>query len=216
MHHMLSTSKLIYSIDRGISDFNRDMFFVSEHDKELQVMITSEFLVGNIHKLKKTLFVEESLEKCHSWLISAVTNIATILILSEHHIPGRDVITQALEVSDKQILRLIIDHVFKQGYSRSNLEYSIDLIENFLKENYPVFYKPLIQYLTESIGERTHSEVDQHFRKATNYPNLTLVESIIWLTDQGVLMTGVKPKRITARSRVTVDEVTVYYIGGGE
>ena len=216
MHHMLSTSKLIYSIDRGISDFNRDMFFVSERDKELQIMIMSEFLAGNIHKLKKTLFIEESLEKCHSWLISAVTNIATILILNEHHIPGRDVITQALEVSDNQILKLIIDHVFKQGYSESNLGYSIDLIENFLKENYQAFYKPLIQYLKESIGERTHSEVDLHFRKATNYPNLTLVESIIWLSDQGILMTGVKPKRITSRSRVTVDEVTVYYIGGGE
>lgn len=214
MHHMLSTSKLIYSIEKGISDFNRDMFNVAERDRELQIMLSCEFLVGIIHKLKKSLYIENSLEKAFSWLILATTQISRILIFLESQIPGRDVITQAQEISDNPILNNIMK-VFKEGYTEENLELSINILENFLIENISSFYKPLFEYLKESMGERSHSEMDLHFRKSTGFPNLTLVESIIWLTDQGLLMTGVKPKRITARSRVTVDEVTVYYIGDG-
>jgi hypothetical protein len=215
MHHMLSTSKLMYSIEKGISDFNRDMFSVAERDRELQIMLSCEFLVGILHKLKKSLYIENSLEKAFSWLILATTQIARILIFLEGQIPGRDVITQAQEISDNPLLNNIILNVFKVGYSENNLEYSINIIDNFLIENVDSCYKPLFEYLKESMGDRSHSEMDLHFRKSTGFPNLTLVESIIWLTDQGILMTGVKPKRITARSRVTVDEVTVYYIGDG-
>jgi predicted nucleotidyltransferase len=215
MHHMLSTSKLIYSIEKGISDFNRDLFYVAERDRELQIMLSCEFLVGILHKLKKSLHVENSLEKAFSWLILATTQISRILIFLESQIPGREVITQAQEISDNPILNNIILNVFKAGYSEKNLEFSINIIEKFIIKNTYYFYKPLFEYLKESIGERSHSEIDLHFRKSTGYPNLTLVESIIWLADKDILMTGVKPKRITARSRVTVDEVTVYYIGDG-
>ena len=96
------------------------------------------------------------------------------------------------------------------------MEYALNLIEDFLIENTKRFFKPLFDYLKESIGERSHSELDLHFQKITGFQNLTLVESVSWLSDQGILMLGVKPKRITARSRVTVDETTIFYIGGEE
>ncbi|MFX0124140.1 MAG: nucleotidyltransferase domain-containing protein [Candidatus Hodarchaeota archaeon] len=216
MHHLLSTSKLIHSIDRGISEFNRDMFNVAERDKELQILVRSEMLVGAIFKLKKTLYVEESLEKSFNWLILATQEIARILILLEGKIPGRDILTQAQEVSTNKILDNIIMNVFKKGFSKNSVEYAINLIENFLIKNANQFFEPLIDYLKESIGERSHSELDLHFQKTTGFQGLTLVESITWLSDRGVLMLGVKPKRITARSRVTVDETTIFYIGGEE
>ncbi|MFX0050955.1 MAG: nucleotidyltransferase domain-containing protein [Candidatus Hodarchaeota archaeon] len=215
-HHMLSTSKLIHSSDRGISEFNRDMFSVAERDKELQILVRSEMLVGNIHKLKKTLYIEESLEKSFNWLILASQEIARILIFLEGKIPGRDILTQAQEETTHEILDDIVNNVFKKGFSKENVEYALNLIEDFLIKNTKQFFRPLFDYLTEGIGERSHSELDLHFQKTTGFQGLTLVESITWLTDQGILMLGVKPKRITARSRVTVDETTIYYIGGEE
>ena len=215
-HHMLSTSKLIHSTDRGISEFNRDMFSVAERDRELQILIRSEMLVGDLHKIKKTLYVEESLEKSFNWVIFAAQEIARILIFLEGKIPGRDILTQAQEVSTDEILDNIILNVFKKGFSEQSVEYAINLIEEFLVQNTSKFFKPLFDYLKESVGERTHSELDLYFKKATGFQGLTLVESIIWLNDQGILMLGSKPKRITARSRVTVDETTIFYIGGEE
>jgi predicted nucleotidyltransferase len=215
-HHMLSTSKLIHSSDRGISEFNRDMFSVAKRDKELQILVRSEMLVGAIHKLKKTLYIEESLEKSFNWLILATQEIARILIFLEGRIPGRDILTQAREETTHEILEDIINNVFKKGFSKENVEYAINLIEDFLIKNTKQFFRPLFDYLTEGIGERSHSELDLHFQKTTGFQRLTLVESITWLTDQGILMLGTKPKRITARSRVTVDETTIYYIGGEE
>lgn len=215
-HHMLSTSKLIHSSDRGISEFNRDMFSVAERDKELQILVRSEMLVSNINKLKKTLYIEESLENSFNWLILASQEIARILIFLEGKIPGRDILTQAQEVTKHEILENIINNVFKKGFSKENVGYALNLIEDFLIKNTKQFFKPLFDYLTESIGERSHSELDLHFQKTTGFQELTLVESISWLSDQGILMLGAKRKRITARSRVTVDETTIYYIGGEE
>ncbi|UCG01694.1 MAG: nucleotidyltransferase domain-containing protein [Candidatus Heimdallarchaeota archaeon] len=216
MHHMLSTSKLIHSIDRGISEFNRDMFTVAERDRELQILVRSEILVSSIHKIKKTLYIEESLENSFNWVILATQEIARILIFLEGKIPGRDIITQAQEVSTNQILENIISNVFKKGFSKESVEYTLNLVEDFLNKNTNKFFKPLFDYLKESIGERSHSEIDRHFQKTTGFQNLSLFESISWLSDLGVLMLGAKPKRITARSRVTVDETTVFYIGGEE
>jgi len=215
-HHMLSTSKLIRSSDRGISEFNRDMFSVADRDKELQILVRSEMLVGDINKIKKTLYVEESLEKSINWVINATQEIARILIFLEGKIPGRDILTQAQEVSPNEILDKIIGEVFKNGFSKESVEYALNLIEDFIIKNTNRFFKPLFDYLKEGIGERTHSELDLHFQKATGFRGLTLVESITWLSDQAILMLGVKPKRITARSRVTVDETTIFYIGGEE
>jgi predicted nucleotidyltransferase len=215
-HHMLSTSKLIHSSDRGISEFNRDMFSVAERDRELQILIRSEMLVGDLHKIKKTLYIEESLENSFNWLIFATQEIARILIFLEGKIPGRDILTQAQEVSTNKILENILSHVFKKGFSKESVEYALNLIEDFLTKNTHQFFKPLFDYLQESIGERSHSELDLHFQKTTGFQALTLVESISWLSDQGILMLGVKPKRITARSRVTIDETTIFYIGGEE
>lgn len=213
-HHMLSTSQLFHSTDRGISEFNRDMFSVAERDKELQLLIRSEMLVGAIHKLKKTIYVEESLEKSINWLITATQDIAQILIFREGKIPGRDILTQAQELDSNPILNELLSDVFKKGFSLESVKYGLNIIEAYLIENTKVFFKPLFDYLKESIGERTHSEVDRYFKTATGLQSLTLVESISWLSDRGILMLGVKPKRITARCRSTVDETTVYYIGG--
>lgn len=216
MHHMLSTSKLIHSTDRGISEFNRDMFSVAERDKRLQILVRSEMLVGALFKIRKALYVEESIEKSINWLILATQDIARILILLEGKIPGRDILTQAQETSKNEILKNLINNVFKKGFSNESVEYALKLIENYLIVNIKIFFEPLFDYLNDGIGERTHSELDLHFKKATGFQGLTLVESISWLCDQGFLMTGVKPKRITSRSRVAVDEITVYYIGGDE
>ena len=215
-HHLLSTSKLIHSTDKGISEFNRDMFSVAERDKDLQILVRAEMLVGGIHKLKKTLYIEESLEKSFNWLLLVTQEIARILVLLEGRIPGRDILTQAQEVSTNEILEKLIVNVFKKGFSHETVEYGLNLIENFLISNIDRFFKPLFDYLKESIGERSHSELDLYFKKATGFQQLTLFESIIWLSDQGILMLGTKPKRITARSRVTIDETTIFYLGGEE
>ncbi len=216
LHHMLSTSKLIHSNDRGISEFNRDMFSVAERDRELQILVRSEMLIGGMHKLKKALHIEESLEKSFNWVIMATQEIARILIFLEGKIPGRDILTQAQEVSTNKILENIMENVFKKGFTKENVEYALNLIEEFLIKNITQFFKPLFDYLKESIGERSHSELDLHFQKTTGFQSLTLVESVSWLSDQGILMLGVQPKRITARSRVTVDETSIFYIGGEE
>jgi predicted nucleotidyltransferase len=215
LHHLYSTSDLVYSTDRGISEFNRDMFKVAGRDRDIQVLLRAEMLVGFHHKAQKTLFFENNMDKAFNWIVLACQEIARTYILKDGNIPGRDVITQARELYPDSILEKIFSTTFQVGYNESNLESSINLIEKYLEDNTNYLFKALFDYMKEKVGERNLSEIDQYFRKSFgNVPFFTLVESIEWLTNKGEMMKGVNPKRITTKSRVTVDETTVFYIGG--
>ena len=69
LHHMLATSKLVYSTDKAISEFNRDMLSTAERDKELQIMVNTERLIGCLFKAQKTFHVEKDIQKCFMWII---------------------------------------------------------------------------------------------------------------------------------------------------
>lgn len=215
-HHLLSSSKLIYSTDKAISEFNRDMSSIAERDKDLQLMLSAEFLVGGLHKAQKTLYVEKSREKCFRWLFQISEQLARIVILMNNQIPGRDVLAQLKEI-DSKIYSATSLKIITDGFSEQNIEYFLEYIENFLLEHKNRLYKPLFEYLKE-VSERTVSEIDNHFAKAlgtfgsSNF--LTFVESYEWLAHHGDIMKGISPRRITAKSRITVDETLLYYIGG--
>lgn len=215
MHHLYSTSELVYSSDRGISEFNRDMFKVAGRDRDIQVLLRAEFLIGNFHKAQKTLFYENNVDKAFNWINLACQEIARTIILKNGNIPGRDVITQARELVSDSILEEIFSSTFRVGYNEENLATAITIIKKYLVENKGYLFKAFFDYMKEKVGERSHSEIDQHFRKSFgNVPFFTLVETIEWLSQEGDIMKGITPKRITSKSRITVDETTIYYIGG--
>jgi predicted nucleotidyltransferase len=215
MHHVYSTSELVYSSDRGISEFNRDMFIVAGRDRDIQVLLRSEMLIVCFHKAQNTLFHENNLDKAFNWINLACQEIARIIILKTGNIPGRDVITQAQELVPNSILEKIFSSTFRVGYHEDNLKNCINIIEKYLVENKDFLFKAFFDYMKEKVGERSLSEIDQHFRKMFgNVPFFTLVETIEWLSNQGDIMKGLSPKRITSKSRITVDETSVYYIGG--
>jgi predicted nucleotidyltransferase len=215
MHHFYSTAELLYSAERGISEFNRDKFKVAGRDRDITVLLRSEILIGCHHKAQKTLFFENDIDKAFNWLLLACQELARTLILKNGNIPGRDVITQARELHNDSILEEIFSSTFQTGYNESNLRKSINLIEKYLVDNKDYLFKALFDYMKEKVGERNLSEIDEFFRKAFgNISFFTLVETVEWLANKGEIMKGVNPKRITTKSRVTVDETTVFYIGG--
>ncbi len=215
MHHVYSTSELVYSSDRGISEFDRDMFMVAGRDREIQVLLRAEMLIGYFHKAQKTLFYENNSDKAFNWINLACQEIARIIILKNGNIPGRDVITQARELVSDSIIEEIFSSTFQVGYNEKNLRNCINLIKKYLVDNKSYLFRALFDYMKEKVGERSLSEIDQHFRKSFgNFPFFTLVETIEWLSHEGDIMKGLSPKRITSKSRITVDETSVYYIGG--
>ena len=215
MHHLYSTAELVYSSERGISEFNRDKFKVAGRDRDITVLLRSEMLINCLFKAQKTLFYENDIDKTVNWLMLACQEIARILILKDGNIPGRDVVTQARAIYDDSILEDIFAETFRVGYNENNLKVSIDLVEQFLIDNKNYLFKAFFDYMKEKVGERSLSEIDQHFQKAYgNVPFFTLVETIEWLANKGEIMKGVNPRRITTKSRITVDEITVFYLGG--
>ncbi|MHA2299266.1 MAG: nucleotidyltransferase domain-containing protein [Candidatus Hodarchaeales archaeon] len=214
-HHVLATSRLVYSADKAISDFNRNMFSIAERDKELQMMLAGEMCLGSLHKAQKTLYIEKDVEKCFIWLLSLTQRLASIVLLMNGKIPGRDMLAQSRDI-DSVILDEIMKKTFKPGFNEENLDHAIKLVEEFLLENKNSLWSPLFNYLAETGDARPASEIDGHFSKvmAMRGGFFTLAESYEWLTHHGDLMLAVTPKRITTKSRITADESSFYYIGG--
>ncbi|MFX0061886.1 MAG: nucleotidyltransferase domain-containing protein [Candidatus Hermodarchaeota archaeon] len=216
-HHKLATSKLVYSIDNTISDFNRDLLKIAERDKELQLMMNTEFLIGCLYKARKALYIEKDLEKCFTWLIYLAGNLARILLLMNNNIPGRDVLVEVRELNN-EIINEIMTKPIIAGINESNIIHTLTLVDEFLIKNKKILFKPLFSYLAEAGDARSVSEIEDHFTRIYGGASwsgfLMLVSSFTWLTYHGDLMRIPTPKRITSKSKVTVDENSYYYLRG--
>ncbi|MHA2363468.1 MAG: nucleotidyltransferase domain-containing protein [Candidatus Hodarchaeales archaeon] len=212
-HHITATSKLIFSKDKAITDINRNTLSVAERDKELSVLIQTEFLIGELHKAKKTLYIENNIIKCFRWVFWSLEQLANVILLMNNIIPGRDVLTQIKEVKDEPITDLV-KKIMTDGNNKENLEFIIKEVEKFLLSNKHHIFKPLFNFISEFGDSRTVTDIDTHFRKALGRSFITFVESYEWLSAQGDLMKVTSPKRIATKSRTTVNELSLYYVGG--
>jgi predicted nucleotidyltransferase len=215
-HHMLATSKLIYSKDRSIVEIGRELVGIAERDKELEIMRYSEWLLGCYLKAQKCLYVLQDLEKSLLWFPQLANLLAHVLLLMNDRIPGRDVLAQARELNN-EILNEVITKAFKEALSESNLKQVLKIIETFLLENRQQLFRPIISYLSEAADARTITEIGDHLLQAFARPSTDvpwdMAVALEWLTHHGDLMRATAPKRLTSKSRVTADEVAYYYMG---
>ncbi|MFX0114210.1 MAG: nucleotidyltransferase domain-containing protein [Candidatus Hodarchaeota archaeon] len=213
IHHLFSESRLVYSRDKTITDIQRNIRTIAERDKELQLMLGTEWLVGCLQKAQKSLYIFQDIDKTFYWFPLLLQQLARVLLLLDNRIPGRDILAQARDL-DNELLSEVVTKAFKE-FSHENLDHVLNLVENFLIENKKQLYKPLFNYLSEAGDARSYSEIENHFRKAFGNSEMfaAWVSSVEWLTQQGDLMRAIAPVRIASKSRVTADEATFYYIG---
>ncbi len=215
LHHMLSTSKLVYSNDESITEIGRDTIRIAERDKELQVLRYSEWALGCFLKAQKT-YILQDVEKSLLWFPRLTQLLAHVLLLLNDQIPGRDVLAQAKEL-DNTLLNEIISKTYKEAFSKSNLDYVLKLVEDFLLENRYQLFSPIFTYFKETSDARSITEIGDHFLREFGRPSTDppweLALALEWLAYHGDLMKASAPRRLTSKSRITADEAAYYWMG---
>src|SRR5207245_1379469 len=98
------------------------------------------------------------------WIMYVVNCLATIEVLLNHEVTGREVIHQALRFNP-QFFNLIYTDLIHARKEEATLKQALDAINGYLEERMSLLFKPILEYLMEMGGVRSSSEIDEYFRK---------------------------------------------------
>jgi hypothetical protein len=210
-HSLVSKSTLLYSEDESIREYYRDIQHLGAYDREMQLLKSAAFVMPTLAKAEKWFYVKKDLEYSFFWIMFLVNSLATIEVLLNHEVTGREVVHQALRFNP-EFFNLIYTDLIHARKDEATIQRALDAVNGYLEERIPLLFKPLLEYLMEVGGARSSSEIDEYFRKRAQTESLA--PAYEWLADKGVIEKVSAPLRLTEKSQVTVDEAAYYYDGG--
>jgi len=209
-HSIVSKSVLLFSEDESIREYYHDILHVGAHDREMQLLKAAASAMPTLAKAEKWFHVKKDLEYSFFWIMFLVNSLATIEVLLNHEVTGREVVHQALRFNP-EFFNLIYTDLIHARKDEATLRQALAAINGYLEERVPLLFKPILEYLMEMGGARSSSEIDEHFRKRAQTESLA--PAYEWLADKGVIEKVSAPLRLTEKSQVVVDEAAYYYDG---
>ncbi|HUT82108.1 MAG TPA: nucleotidyltransferase domain-containing protein [Candidatus Bathyarchaeia archaeon] len=213
-HHVLATSKILFSDDEMLNEFIENMKHIGRRDFELEILRRITMVTGDLEKAEKYLFVKDDTIQSYLFITRLLDNFASIVVMLNDNIPGRESVEQAMEF-EPELFSTIYSNVILEKTTKEKLNEILLKIRGYLVEKTPIIYHPIIEYLKN----------EQSFRSATdiaNYLNDKLKSSWWgiaslgignWLVEQGYCERVACPTRLTLRSHNEVNEIGFYYIG---
>lgn len=211
-HSWISRSTLLYTRDETFRELYESLSELGDGDKALLLLGHGCSAVGDLAKAQKWLLVKNDVMYSYYWLMRSLNNLATIEVIMHDHIPGREVILQALELNAPFFRNLYVD-LAQIPKSEAVMKQALSQVESYLKERTLVLFAPVLELLAEHGTTMGLSELDEHFTRLFGLAAV-LVEACEWLADQGVIEKLSSPVELTRKSRAFVDEVAYYYDGG--
>ncbi|MHA2363099.1 MAG: nucleotidyltransferase domain-containing protein [Candidatus Hodarchaeales archaeon] len=210
-HHIMATARLVFSIDDSITSLG-ELEKIGSRDKYLSLLRQGETLTRCLSKCHKTLRIEKDLIKCYNWVNTTINVLSRVILLMNNLIPGRDVVAEVRQC-DPGIIKVTLDKLTSKQTSLELLEDIINNFEVYLDENKQEVFKFLIDYLKDSMHELSSSELDRELFKIYGSTFEGIPICLEWLEEKGLILLGNHPARITSKSKITVDEMTVMFIG---
>ena len=212
-HSYFSKSTLLFSTDETISEYYQNIQRLGARDRELQLLLAGTQVLPVLAKAEKWLYVKNDPAYSFLWLMFMVGGLATIEVLLQGEITGREVVQQAMK-HNPAFFRAIYFDLIAQPVDAAAVERALRLVNGYLDERMLTLFQPILDYLGAAGGPRTATELDRHFEKQIQ--SETLGVAYEWLAEKGVLQAMSTPLRLTEKSRVTVDEAAYYYDGDEE
>ena len=121
-------------------------------------------------------------------------------------VPKRKVIYQALKHNPK-FFNAIFTDILNGPKDEESLGKVLKLIDTYLEDNVQTFFKPLLDFLEDAGGERSLSDIHDHFGSR----QLWIDMACEWLAQKGILELFSTPIRLTMDSKVSVEEPAYFY-----
>ncbi len=206
LHSVLSQSEILFTKDPALTDLFKDLDVVGERDKQSQLFNIASCVTTILAKTEKWYHVKKDYDYTFYYLMYAVRELARIETIMQGETPKRKVIYQALKHNPK-FFNAIFTDILDIPKDEKTLGKVLGQIDGYLEDNVQTFFKPLLDFLEESGGERSLSEIHDHFGSR----QLWIDMACEWLAHKEILEQFSSPIRLTMDSKVSVEEPAYFY-----
>ncbi|HZT44003.1 MAG TPA: sigma-70 family RNA polymerase sigma factor [Chthonomonadaceae bacterium] len=210
MHSCFAKSTLLFSWDESIKEYYADPPSVGAADRQWQLLKAGSEVVYLLAKAEKWLFVKHDVSYSFLWTLYAVNSLARIETLIHSEVTAREVIHQALK-HNPRFFKAVYTDLIHDKKDEAVLRAALEQINRYLDEKVPLLFQPVLDFLSESGGARSTTELDAYL--GPKVQTHSLASAYEWLADKGVIRKVSAPVRLHEKSRVTMDEAAYYYDG---
>jgi predicted nucleotidyltransferase len=208
MHSSFSLSRLLFTRDETIRELYEDANRLGARDRQVQLFHAAAGVLAPLAKAEKWFHVRGDLDYCALWILYTVTGLARNETYLHHQIAGREAILQALE-HNPDLYGVIYTELLNREKTRERVGHALELVNRYLEEKIDLLFRPLLDYLAGEATARSATEIDAWFEKQMGVRFASF--ACEWLAEKGVLVKDSLPMRLTAKSRVEVEEIAFYY-----
>jgi hypothetical protein len=203
--------RLLFTHDETIRRFFENRDRLGARDREIQLLRAGAGVLPALVKAEKWFHVKHDLDYSFLWIMRCLDGLATIEVLTQGEITGREVIQQALP-HNPEFFRAVYTDLIHGEKTPEVIGAALERIHRYMRERVGDIFRPILDYLAEAQGVRSATELNHYF---SNQMNLQGVDGACeWLADEEIIQKLSSPLRLTEKSRVDVQEAAYYY--GGE
>ena len=206
LHSIFSQSEILYSKDPALAELLKDIDVIGERDKQSQLFNMASCVTTILAKTEKWYYVKKDYDYTFYYLMYAVRELARIETIMHGEVPKRKVIYQALKHNPK-FFNAIFTDILDLPKNEENLGKVLEQIDGYLEDNVQAFFKLLLDFLEESGGEQSLSDIYDHF----GHRQLWICMACEWLAHKEILEQFSSPIRLTKDSKVSVEEPAYFY-----
>lgn len=208
---VIMRGRLLFTRDETLRERFENRDRLGARDREIQLLRACSGVLPALVKAEKWFHVKQDLDYSFLWIMRCLDGLATIEVLLQGEMTGREVIQQALP-HNPEFFRAVYTDLIHQEKTPAAIQAALQRIHAYLRQRVPVVFQPILDYLAAAQGVRSATELNHYFR---NQMNLEGIDSICeWLADEEIIQKLSSPLRLTEKSRVDVQEAAYYY--GGE
>ncbi|MBD3191143.1 MAG: hypothetical protein GF308_10885 [Candidatus Heimdallarchaeota archaeon] len=213
-HHVLTTSKVLFSNDDTLTEFVESMKQIGRRDFELEILRIVSMVIGDLEKTEKFLFIKNDIGQSYLFITRLLDNLASIVVMLNDEIPGRESVEQAMKF-EPELFDTIYSQVVLGEITKDKLVKIVETIREYLVEQTSVVFRPIIDYLKEESTFRSVTDIAHYLndKLQTSWWEIAGVALGNWLVEQGYCERVPCPTRLTLRSHTEVHEVGFYYLG---
>ena len=214
IHAIFSSGRLVYAEEPTLDDYLGEAAEVGERDLELLRLRNAISLGGHLHGATKALVVRQDITTGYCRTIHALEDYARLTVLQYGEALCSELVSQACGLDEKYAeiwSRAVESHSDAQGLLAIR-----DELEEYMRANAEVLYKPLLDYLQEERVLHNATEIQRAIGTRIGMPDVAhgvgmACES---LAEMGLIERATMPVRLTRKGQVEFEESAYFY--GGE
>ncbi|QHT62423.1 hypothetical protein GXP70_22180 [Paenibacillus lycopersici] len=208
-HSYLSKGTLLFCSDASIRDVYERVRHVGERDLDVQLLTVASVVVTFLEKAEKWLVVKKDPAYSFLWLMKTVEELARLEVMLNRDIPTREVVQQALAYNPAFFKRMY--HELIEGPKTIEvMDEAIRAADRYVEERHERLFKLVTDYLSQQNDIRPFSELMMHLKQQYRMEEMLIVHGCEWLAQKGFIERASYPARLTARSRVEMDELAYF------